>query len=75
MLITVTVRASSGKEEIFLLDDGSYRVLLKAPAEEGKANLALLKLLQKYFKKHGEKNCHIKIIKGMTSKNKIIEVS
>jgi len=42
---------------------------LKKSPEDNKANEELTKLLKKYF---NEKN--VKIIKGLTSRNKIIEV-
>ena len=51
---------------------GDLRVKVKAPPVQGKANKELIELLTKYYKV--PKN-QIKIIKGQTSKNKIIEIN
>ena len=66
--INVKVRASSGRQEIEKLDDGSYKVFLKKAPEDGKANLELEKFLKKEF------GATAKIIKGFTSKNKVVEI-
>lgn len=42
--------------------------MLKLPLKKEKANVAVVKLLEKYFGKR------VKIVSGFTSKNKIIEV-
>ena len=68
MRINTKVFPGSGKQEIIKVGDNEYKIYLKNPAKDNKANLELLKLMQKY----GFKN--IKIIKGMKSKNKIIEI-
>ena len=67
MIVNVKVKTQSGKQEIVKLDEDSYIVSLKSIAENNKANIELLKLLRKYFKKH------VKIVKGKTSRNKIAE--
>jgi len=69
MIILVKVYPHSGKEEIVRISDKEYKVYLKKPAEDNKANIELLKILKKHFLKD------IKIIKGLKSRNKIIEVS
>jgi uncharacterized protein (TIGR00251 family) len=68
MRINTKVFPGSGKQEIVKVRDNEYKIYLKNPARDNKANLELLKLLQK----HGFKN--IKIIKGIKSKNKVIEI-
>jgi len=68
MIINVKVHASSGREEIIKIDNENYKVYLKKPAESGKANIELIKLLKKYFLKN------IKIIKGLKNRNKIVMV-
>jgi len=66
MKIKIKVKPGSKKQEI--INDGKkYLVYLKNRAEDGKANLELLKLLKKYFHKD------IKIIKGKKSRDKIIK--
>jgi uncharacterized protein (TIGR00251 family) len=67
MKINVKVKPSSGEHEI-KIREGVYLVKLKSRAEDNKANMELLKLLQKHFKKD------VRIVSGKTSKNKIVEV-
>ena len=68
MMIQVKVYPSSGKEEILKLGDNEYKVYLKKPAEDNKANIELLKLLKRHFK------ADVRIVKGLTSRNKIISL-
>jgi len=68
MKLKVKVKPSSGKQEIKKISDDEYQIKLKSKPENNKANIELVKLLKKYFKKE------VKILKGKTSKNKIIEV-
>lgn len=67
MKIRIKVKTNSKEQNIEKIED-FYFVKLKSYAEEGKANLELIKLLKKYFKKK------VKIKSGFTSRNKIIEV-
>ena len=69
MKIKVRVRPGSKKQEIVKIKTDEYKVGLREKAEDNKANIELLKLLKKYFKRE------TKIIKGLKSKNKIIEVA
>lgn len=68
MKIEVKVKPNSGSSKIIKLLEDKYQVNLKATPNNNKANLELIKLLTRYFKKD------IKIVKGKTSKNKIIKV-
>ncbi len=68
MIINLKVKTSSEKQEIKKISSNNYLISLKNPPQDNKANLELLKLLKKHFKKN------IKIIKGLKSKNKIIEI-
>ncbi len=65
--IKIVVKPNSKKEKIELLDS-FYKVDVKEKAENNKANLALIKILSKYF---GEK---VYIKSGLRSKAKIIDV-
>ena len=67
MKIKIKVKPNSGKQEIVRTDEG-YLVKLKSVSEDNKANVELMKLLKKYFKKE------VRIKTGFTSRNKIIEV-
>jgi len=68
MIIKIKVKTNSGKQEIFKLSDDEYKINLKNHPEDNKANVELIKLLKKYFNKNA------KIIKGLKSKNKVIEL-
>ena len=68
MKLIIKVKPSSRKQEIIKISDNEYKVYLKSPADKNKANTELLKLLKKHFKKQA------RIIKGMKSKNKIVEL-
>ncbi|MBL7053883.1 DUF167 domain-containing protein [Patescibacteria group bacterium] len=53
-------------------EKGDYlKIKIKAIPEKGKANIELINFLAKYFK---IAKSNIKIIKGTTSRNKIIEI-
>jgi len=68
MIIKIRVKPNSKKQGIERASENEYVVNLKSKAENNKANVELLKLLKKYFKKD------IKIAKGMKSRNKIVEI-
>jgi uncharacterized protein (TIGR00251 family) len=67
MKIKIKVHANSSQEKINKTKEG-LEVWIKSKPVEGKANSELLKLLKNYFKKD------IKIISGLRSNKKIIEV-
>ena len=69
MRVFVTVHPSSREVGVEKQDDGSYVVRVKAHSEGGKANLAVIKLLSKHFKKD------VRIVSGLTSRHKTLEVS
>jgi len=69
MKIKVKVHPKSSKEEIKRIAEAEFEVWMKQPAVENKANVYLLKLLQKYFNAK-----EIKIKSGFNSKNKIVEI-
>jgi hypothetical protein len=72
MRISIIVKANSKKNEILSTEVTSkFRILVKEPAIEGKANEAVIKLLAEHFK---VPKLNIKIIHGLKSKNKVVEV-
>jgi len=71
MKISVRVKPNARKEEIKKLNDNAFILSVKEPAKEDKANQAIIKLLSEYF---GVPKSSISIIKGQTSKNKIIQI-
>ncbi len=67
MKIQVKVKAGAKEQSVEIVED-LYYVRLKSRAEDGKANLELVKLLKKHFGKD------VKIKSGFTSNRKILEV-
>ena len=66
--VKVLVKARAKRSEIVKYDTErkAYIVNIKAPPEDGKANLELIKLFKKMFKKN------VKIIKGLKNKEKLL---
>ena len=72
MKISVHIKPNSRhREEVMKNDDDTLTVYIKAPAIEGRANAAAIKLLAKHFKVAPSK---VKLIRGATSKYKIFEI-
>lgn len=70
--ITVKVIPNAKVEQIQENIDGSLKVWIKGQSKEGEANKALVKLLAKYYNTNISA---IKIVKGFTSRNKIINIT
>ncbi len=62
---------SSKNEIVGKMTDGALKVKLTAAPVDGKANAALVGLLAKHFSCAKVK---IKIVRGQTSKNKLVEI-
>ncbi len=72
MKISVHIKPSSRhREEVVKNDDETLTVYTKAPAIEGRANAAAIKLLAKHFKVASSK---VKLVRGATSKYKVFEI-
>ena len=72
MKISVHLKPNSRhREEVVVNDDGSLTIYIKAPAIEGRANVAATKLLAKHF---GVAPSNVNLLRGATSKNKIFEI-
>lgn len=72
MKISVRLKPNSRhREEVVMNDDGSLTIYTKAPAIEGRANLAAVKLLAKYFDVAPSK---VKLVRGAASKYKVFEI-
>lgn len=71
--VRVTPRAKVARIKPEILEDGSicYRVYVNAVAEDGKANKAVIKLLAEAV---GLPQSALTIIRGLTSKDKIIQI-
>lgn len=73
MKISVHIKPNSRhREEVVKNDDDTLTVYIKAPAIEGRANAAAIKLLAKHFKVAPSK---VKLVRGVTSKYKIFEIN
>jgi hypothetical protein len=71
--IQVKVKPRSKTEDVTKEMGGDvYLVRVKEPPVEGKANRAVLKLLARHF---GVPESRLRIVSGLASKNKIIEVT
>jgi uncharacterized protein (TIGR00251 family) len=69
MKLSIKLHPNSSQEKIEEIEkDKKYEVWLKEKPIEGKANLELIKILKKHFKKD------IKIISGFSSRKKIIDI-
>ena len=71
MILKVKVKSNSEKQEIKKISEDEYKINVKSFPEDNKANIELLKLLKKHFKGKYE---NINLIKGLKSRDKIIEV-
>jgi uncharacterized protein len=61
----------NAKREKLVEEAGRFKVYLNAPAVDGKANEALIVFLAEHF---GKKKRDITIIRGLTSREKIVEI-
>lgn len=74
MLKTLKIRVTprSNKSEIVgAMADGTIKIKLKAPPVNGKANEELVEKLSEHF---GVSKGNVKIIKGLSSKNKVVNI-
>jgi hypothetical protein len=71
MKISVRVKANSKKEAVEKQETGEYTVFVKALPQEGRANEAVIKTLSLFF---DVPKSNIRIIRGHTSKVKLIEI-
>ncbi len=64
---TVKVKPNSSKNEI--VEKGEiWKVNIKAPPEDNKANIELIKFLKKELKQE------VKIVRGLKSREKVVEI-
>jgi len=69
MRVSITVKPGASDDRIEEQKDGSLRVYVRAPAEKGKANIAVIRLLSKHYKKD------VKMVSGFASHHKIVELT
>ncbi len=71
MMINIKVIPNAKSASINANGGAEYSIRVDAPAYEGKANKRLIEILSDYFK---VPKSHIKIIKGILAKNKLVEI-
>ena len=71
MKIFVKVKPNARKNEVKKIDENHYEIMTTATPENGKANASVVELLADFFR-IGKTKIHI--IKGLTTKEKIIEI-
>lgn len=59
---------SRHREEVVVGNDGTYIIYTKAPAIEGRANAAAIKLLAQYF---GVPQSGVRLVRGARAKHKM----
>ncbi|OGQ51728.1 MAG: hypothetical protein A3I10_05655, partial [Deltaproteobacteria bacterium RIFCSPLOWO2_02_FULL_57_26] len=64
-------KPQSKRQELKRISDGEYVVSVHAPAREGKANRAVMEILAEHF---SVPRLSIKIIRGESSKRKLVEI-
>lgn len=69
--ISVSVKPQAKIETVTQIGASEYRVAVKAPPHDGKANLAIIKLLAEYF---SVPKSQIKIVRGHAAKRKILTI-
>ena len=69
MRVSITVKPGARDDRIEEQEDGSLVVYVRAPAEKGKANIAVIRLLSRHYKKN------VKLVSGFTSHHKIVDLT
>jgi len=71
MRIFVKVKPAAQEESVEKIDEINFKVQVKEPPVEGRANAAVVKALAEYF---GVSQLNVRIVSGYTSRSKIVEI-
>ena len=71
MIINVKVKTRSSERKIENFGNNRYLIYLKSEPENNEANIELINILSKHF---GVPPGHIKIKRGMTTNEKMLEI-
>ncbi|MDD5547631.1 MAG: DUF167 domain-containing protein [Candidatus Pacebacteria bacterium] len=71
MRITVKAKPNAKERKVEKISDTEYKVSVKEPAKQGKANYAVLEAIAEHF---NVGISHVRIVSGLTAKNKIVEI-
>jgi uncharacterized protein len=69
--VKVSVKAGARQSTLVQLDDGSFRVQLKSPPVDGKANAELLALMAEHF---GVAKAKVQLKSGAGASNKWLSI-
>lgn len=69
--LKIIVQPRAKKDQILRRSDGSFKVMVKAPADKGKANLAVLQLLATELKVDLNR---LEIVGGLTTRIKWVKI-
>lgn len=72
MRIQIKVMPRAKRPGVEQLPDGSWRVAVSAPAEDGKANAAVIEALAKKF---DVPKGSVRIVRGLTGRQKEVEIN
>ena len=71
MKIKVKAKPNSREEVVERVGDADFVVSVKEPPVQGRANVAIVRVLAEYF---GVSNSQVRIVFGHTSRQKIVEI-
>lgn len=71
MRLSIVVTARARQPRVERIDAASLRVAVTAPAQEGRANAAVIKAVAEFLQVPPSR---VRIVRGATARNKIIEV-
>lgn len=69
--IFAAVKPGAKKNELICLDETHFRISVKAPPDEGRANEAVIEMLKEHF---GYPKSCFQIVSGLKSKQKVIQI-
>lgn len=72
LIFNIRVVPKSSQLKVVPTGEGGFKVYLTRPAHDGEANEQLVELLAKYLE---IKKYQVKIIKGLKSRDKIVEIT
>lgn len=72
MKIHAKIKASANEEKIEQIGSSKFLISVKAGPIEGRANIAVIKIIAKHFQ---VTQSDVKILKGKTFKEKIVEIN
>ena len=70
-IIFVRAKPKARKNEIIKLDETHFEISVTEPAQQDRANIAVLEALGKYL---GISFYNLRLISGRTARNKIVEI-